>query len=176
VVEGLLEKYEEPKFRRYKYINSMPASIYKSLQKLVVEVLLRNKYCEELYQQFFFSKTKTPKAKLAEKNLQRLLEKYKLSGKLSIEMIKDWVWLAEGKSAMDASNRFHKKWSKYFKKIEDINELNEALQVFVGAWNYFPHKFLGGRSPEQMIQERLKKPSSVPAREGRNAGGQCWWS
>ncbi|MDA2922951.1 hypothetical protein MYX07_06840, partial [Patescibacteria group bacterium AH-259-L07] len=52
IVESLLENYDEPRFRRYQYISSMPPSVYKSLQKLMVEVLLRNKYYEELYVDF----------------------------------------------------------------------------------------------------------------------------
>ncbi len=51
-VEYLLGRYDEPKFSRYKYINSMPASVYKSLQKLMVEHLLRNEYYEKLYADF----------------------------------------------------------------------------------------------------------------------------
>lgn len=55
-IEGLLEKYDEPRFRRYQYISSMPASIYKSLQKLLVEVLLRSEYYESLYRDWLKEK------------------------------------------------------------------------------------------------------------------------
>ena len=48
-VENLLEKYDEPRFHRYKYISSIPPSVYKSLEKLIVEVLLRSEYYEKLY-------------------------------------------------------------------------------------------------------------------------------
>lgn len=59
-VEGLLEKYDEPRLRRYKYIRSMPPSIYKSLQKLMVEILLRNQYYEDLYFDFLNKKRSAP--------------------------------------------------------------------------------------------------------------------
>lgn len=52
VVEKLLRIYEEPRFRRYKYIGSIPPSIYKSLQKLMVEILLRSEYYKKLYSEF----------------------------------------------------------------------------------------------------------------------------
>ncbi|MFA6587692.1 MAG: hypothetical protein WCT08_01345 [Patescibacteria group bacterium] len=48
--ELLLEKYDKPEFHRYKYIEKMPSSVYKSLQKLLVEVLLRSEYYENIYQ------------------------------------------------------------------------------------------------------------------------------
>ena len=55
-VESLLEEYDEPRFHRYEYISSMPSSIYKSLQKLLVEVLFRNEYHKGLYRKWLKSK------------------------------------------------------------------------------------------------------------------------
>ena len=57
-IEELLEKYYEPKFRRYKYITSMPPSVYKSLQKLLVENLLRSEYYENIYFEYKYAKQK----------------------------------------------------------------------------------------------------------------------
>ncbi len=54
--EELLERYDEPRFHRYKYISNMPVSIYKSLQKLLVEDLLRSEYYEKLYADFLEQK------------------------------------------------------------------------------------------------------------------------
>lgn len=51
-VEALLRQYEEPRFRRYKYVEAMPASVYKSLQQLLVEKLLRTEFYRELYDDF----------------------------------------------------------------------------------------------------------------------------
>lgn len=95
--------------------------------------------------------------KSVEKNLQNLLDEYKLSGKITVEIVKEWIWNADGESAMDATRKFQKKWMKYFSHVNDIKELNRILQVFVGAWNYFPHKALGGKSPNEKVQEALKK-------------------
>ncbi|MEA1926393.1 MAG: hypothetical protein U9M90_04140 [Patescibacteria group bacterium] len=53
-------RYEEPKFSRYKYISSMPASIYKNLQKLLVENLLRSEYYEKLYADFLKNLPQAP--------------------------------------------------------------------------------------------------------------------
>lgn len=99
--------------------------------------------------------------KMVEKNLQKLLDKYKLSSKLTIAQIKDWIFNDEGESAMDASNRFQKKWHKYFARVKNMDELNYVFQHFIDAWNYFPHQSLAGRSPDQVFKEESKK-SPVP--------------
>ena len=51
-VGDLLDKYYEPRFRRYKYIGSIPPSVYKSLQQLMWEVLLRSEFYEKMYREF----------------------------------------------------------------------------------------------------------------------------
>ncbi len=86
-----------------------------------------------------------------------MLRKYKLSGKLSLEMIKDWILNDEGESAIDASNRFQKKWYKYFARVQETNEMNDILQHFADAWNYFPHRALNERSPSHVMEEEIKK-------------------
>ena len=30
-------------------------------------------------------------------------------------------------------------------------ELGEILELITDAWNYFPHKILGGKSPKEMV-------------------------
>jgi hypothetical protein len=35
---------------------------------------------------------------------------------------------------------------------EGDDELSNILDVLTDAWNYFPHKALGGKSPEEMLQ------------------------
>jgi hypothetical protein len=32
------------------------------------------------------------------------------------------------------------------------DELSNILDILTDAWNYFPHKSLGGKSPEEMLQ------------------------
>ena len=32
-----------------------------------------------------------------------------------------------------------------------MDELNNILDVVTDAWNYFPHKALGGKSPKEML-------------------------
>lgn len=96
--------------------------------------------------------------KSVERRLQRLIERYGLGGVLSIEKIKSWIFDDYGDSAMDATNRFQKKFLNYFKDIDDINE---ALQAAVDAWNFYPHKSLKGKSPQQMVQRALRDNSEL---------------
>lgn len=102
---------------------------------------------------------KTPKS--VEQNLQKLLDNYGLTKKLTVQTVKDWVFNDEGDSAVDASNRFHKEWLKYFRdEVKDLDELNNLMQIFVDAWNYFPHQPLDGKSPFEKIQEAPKEKST----------------
>jgi len=95
-----------------------------------------------------------------EQKLQKLIKDYNLEGKLTVEMIKNWIWQENGETAMEASNKFQKKVFNYFNNfnnLKSIDKLNEVLQIFNDAWNYFPHKSLGGKSPSQKVKEELKK-------------------
>lgn len=51
-VEDLVQHYYEPKYKRYKYVSSMPIGIYKSLQILITEKLLPSEHYENLYKEF----------------------------------------------------------------------------------------------------------------------------
>ena len=51
-VEALLNRYYEPKYKRYKYVSSMPVGIYKSLQILLTEKLLPSEYYQNLYDEY----------------------------------------------------------------------------------------------------------------------------
>lgn len=107
---------------------------------------------------------KTPK--LVEKDLKALFKKYGIQNKITIEQIKKWIWNATG-PAMEASNKYHKKCLQLFPEPEDIDKMNDVLQVFVAAWNYFPHKELGGKSPNDIMQEEMKK---MPKENRENKG------
>ncbi|HZE86970.1 MAG TPA: hypothetical protein VE090_02065 [Methylomirabilota bacterium] len=52
-VEDLVQHYYEPKYKRYKYVSSMPIGVYKSLQILITEKLLPSEHYENLYKEFY---------------------------------------------------------------------------------------------------------------------------
>lgn len=90
--------------------------------------------------------------KRVEKAINSLFEKYDIQKKISVVDLKSWIWNATG-GAMEASTKFHKKCLNLFPPADDIDEMNEIVQIFVDAWNYFPHKELDGKSPNQMYKE-----------------------
>lgn len=55
-VHELIDKYYEPKFNRIKYVSSLQAGIYKSLQKLLTEHLLQSDFYEDLYSEYLETK------------------------------------------------------------------------------------------------------------------------
>ena len=44
-----------------------------------------------------------------------------------------------------------------FDRRGDISELENILELTNDAWNYFPHKLLGGLSPAEKVLEHSKK-------------------
>lgn len=106
----------------------------------------------------------TPKQ--SEKALSQLFKKYDIQNKITVEQVKKWIWNATG-PAMEAANKYHKKCFQLFPEIENIDELNDIMQAFTSAWNSFPHKELGGKSPNQIVKEIIKEmPKSEQNRQG----------
>lgn len=103
----------------------------------------------------------------AEKVLKVLFEKYGIQKKISVVDIKKWIFESIG-PAMEASNKYQKKCLNLFPAIYDIDELNEVMQVFVSAWNFFPHKALNGRSPDEMFREVYGKKGEEPSLESND--------
>ncbi|MEK7085403.1 MAG: hypothetical protein AAB953_00105, partial [Patescibacteria group bacterium] len=69
--------------------------------------------------------------------------------------------------AMEAVNQYHKKCFQLFPEPKDIDEMNNIMQVFTDAWNYFPHKELNGKAPNDLMQEAIKNtPKDNPAVRG----------
>ena len=101
----------------------------------------------------------------AEKRVTDLLKKHGIT-KVEITDIKKWIWNATGPGG-EASRKYQKKCLNLFPPTDDINKLNDLLQVFVDAWNFFPHKELKGRSPHDLITEEMAK--HPPTSKNKNA-------
>ena len=89
-------------------------------------------------------------------NLNSLIKKYHIQGKITVDEIKKWIWDAKG-GVMEAVNKYHKKCFQLFQEPKDIDEMNTIMQIFTDAWNFFPHKELGGRAPNDLFKEGIKK-------------------
>ncbi|MDO8436011.1 MAG: hypothetical protein Q7S82_01325 [bacterium] len=96
--------------------------------------------------------------KIVEKKLQDLIDRYKIGDKLNIEKVKSFVFNDEGAWAMDASNRFNKKFFDYFTDSPDSgDDFFNIFKIATDAWNAFPHKSLKGMSPQEMFEKESKK-------------------
>lgn len=166
-VERLIEKYDEPRFKKYKYIDQMPSSIYKSLQYLVAERLLRTEKYEAMYQDFLrqryggpvpkrpFSAADQVKLIIAR---QQILMKRKEIGNELTELLKETksdFTLGDVKEAIynEEDSDDIMKVVAMFDRGGDASELENILELISDAWNYFPHKILGGLSPAEKLLE-----------------------
>lgn len=156
-VEDLLDRYYEPRFKKYKYVSSLPIGVYKSLNKLIAEVLLRSEYYEKLYQDFLnelrakrksFAPPKITMADILKKQeeienaLADLIER--TDSVLKIEDIKNVIYNEDGQRTIG-------KIMENFDEGQNIDGLNKILCIMTDAWNYWPHKKLGGISPAEKL-------------------------
>ena len=165
-IENLIDRYYKPKFRRYKYVSGLPAGVYKSLNMLITEALLPGDYQKSIYQDFLndlrAKRKRLEPPKLTnteilerrwkmEKNLAELIER--TNSALTMEEIKDMIYNEDGQDCM-------RKIVANFDRGQSLEDLNKILRIISGAWNYFPHKALGGISPAEKLlqyQKRNKK-------------------
>ncbi|MDD4358280.1 MAG: hypothetical protein PHY30_00500 [Candidatus Pacebacteria bacterium] len=156
-VEKLTEEYNEKRFNRYKYINNLPVGVYKSLQSLLVDVLLKSEFFENIYKEFLeeinedYNRPKITEESIikerkeAEKQLENLVES--TNSELSLQDVKDIIFNEKDR---DGSM---KRLIDNFNKGQEINEWDEILQIIVKAWNYWPHKRLNGLCPAEKVLE-----------------------
>lgn len=166
--EQLLQKYECPKYNHYKYINNMPSGVYKSLQYLVCEKLLRAEKYRYLYKEFlqrYFDEPDSISSRPGVVNeaqqiisRQKILQRRKeveqelenfLKGTKSdftLDHIKDIIY--NEKEIGDLM-----KIIAMFDNGQGLVEMDDILQLVNEAWNIFPHKCLNGLSPEEKLLE-----------------------
>ncbi len=147
-LEKLLEKHYNPRFDKYEHIDELPASVYKSLEYLISNELLRVPKYEILYIEYKNKKNgyNTPKDILAkrneiEKELTDLLNK--TGSDFDMDDIKEIIFDEDGADDMSDIIRMFDNG--------DIDNLSTVLEIVSDAWNYFPHKILNGLSPEEKL-------------------------
>lgn len=83
-----------------------------------------------------------------EKELIDLLKEHK--SPFSLEDIKEIIYNEEESDDL-------MKVVRIFDRGGDVGELQNILDLATDAWNYFPHKALGGLSPQEMIDQQKNK-------------------
>lgn len=158
-VEDLIDRNQEPRFKKYKFISSLPAGVYKSLNKLLVEALLRSEFYEKIYQDFLNGlRAKRTRAELPTMTLTDIWEGKKEAEWEIEKLIKatdSVLKLEDIKEIIFNENDFacKQKIIDNFCKDQSIEKLNKILSIIFNAWNYWPHKKLNGLSPAEKLYE-----------------------
>jgi len=166
VAEELLAKHHMPRFNRYKYVRSLPPSIYKSLQILITEKLLRTPRFEKAYKDFLkemgfrrvpVSESKTAaqsKREVPERTREHLKRKRQIRQDLQrlLTEIQSHFTLEDIERLIYLENDLEdfKRLYSIFADGADPHKLNERIKIINDAWNYFPHQCLGGKSPVEI--------------------------
>jgi len=82
-----------------------------------------------------------------EKRLEKLLRTLALPKAITVSDIKDIIWNAQ--KSIGSSGLFFQ-LSPFAKDQQTVQEI---MQVAQDAWNYFPHRMLGGKSPADLMKE-----------------------
>lgn len=148
-VEKLIDKHYDAMFDKYEYIDDLPASVYKSLEYLISKELLRVTKYEILYEEYLNKQKgyEVPKEILMERKeieieLTKMLEE--ANSDFDLDDIKEIIFDEEGSGDMQKIIRIF--------DDGDIENLSNVLEVVSDAWNYFPHKILNGKCPEEMLE------------------------
>jgi len=147
-IEDLTRQYYESIFKKYKYVDSLPIGVYKSLQMLLAN-LLEAEFYEKMYHNFLneLAANKQPTVSYNEimkmrQQIEEQLEQVikKTDTELKIDDIKNIVYNESGQKDLQ-------KIISSFSSIQDFNELQQLVALIMDAWNYWPHKNLEGLAP-----------------------------
>lgn len=100
-----------------------------------------------------------------EQQIEKLIKKHKIDNKLSVSEVKKWVFEADGATPLEAAGSFHQKVLEHFKKVKSAKERKEVMETFQNAWDFWPHKNLGNKSPQQVFLEKLNQEKQA---QGKN--------
>lgn len=142
-LERIAAQSWNPVYKKYKYIENLPSGTFKSVQLILSQL---DDYCSD-----------APAQTLYETKDQIIARRKEIEQEI-IEMLKD---TESGFTLQDVQSViFHEKDSDDMTRIVamfdrggDASELDNILELVSDAWNYFPHKALGGISPQEKLLE-----------------------
>jgi len=159
-LNNLAVSSEKPSYRKYKYIDKLPSGTYKSVQ-LILGCL--EDYCSDITRP---TETESKEEILARRKEieQELVDMLKeTESDFTLDHVRDAIYDEEDNDDMmkvvamfDPSSRtqgVHYGASRG----GDASELSNVLELVTDAWNYFPHKALGGISPAEKLLEYQEK-------------------
>lgn len=83
-----------------------------------------------------------------EKKIEELIEELNIQDEISLKEFKEIIY-----NEKEGNKEFNYLVSVFVSKIPDIERANEVAQIVSDAWNTFPHKSLGGLSPQEVIKK-----------------------
>lgn len=84
-----------------------------------------------------------------EKKIDELISELNLEDEITLDCVKEIIL-----NEKEGNKEFNYLISMFVSKIPDINRANEIAQIISEAWNTFPHKSLGGLSPQDVIKNQ----------------------
>lgn len=134
-------------YKKFKYIDHLPSGTYKSIQ-LILSVL--EDYCSEVSDQQMPVETKGQILERRKEIEQELVDMLKeTESDFTLDHVRDAIFHEEDNDDM-------MKVVAMFDRGGDTSELSNVLELVTDAWNYFPHKVLGGISPAEKLLEHRK--------------------
>lgn len=162
-LHNLEESSWRESYKKCKYISDIHSGTYKSVQLIL-------SYLEDLRAEIYpsqkiesFAETETieqilRKRKEIEQELVEMLKETdptsprlrRAGSNFTLQDVKDLIYNEEDNDDM-------MKVVAMFDRGGDASELNNVLELVTDAWNYFPHKVLGGISPAEKLLEYKEK-------------------
>ena len=146
-LDRLAEASWKDSYKKYKYVVQLPSGTYKSTQ-LILGLL------DDYYSEVDYPASSQIKAGSNQEILERrkeieqeLVDMLKeMRSDFTLDHVHDVIYNEEDNDDM-------MKVVAMFDRGGDASELSNVLELVSDAWNYFPHKGLGGISPAEKILE-----------------------
>ena len=136
-IQTLIEKYYDKNRDSADYVGDLKPSVYKSLELLWADVTRG----DHIFLDDCPSENTLEKRKEIEKKLSAFVTETKSD--FDVEDIRSAIYYEEGTDTMTDIIAM-------LDNGQGAVELQDIIDVITDAWNYFPHKTLGGKSPCQM--------------------------
>ena len=140
-LESISQQTYKPAYKRFKYIDSLPSSVHKSVQYLLCDLDDMCTASSALDEEDLSDEIIEMRKEIEQKVCTILKQN---GSKKTFEDVLDIIFYEEG------SSDFGKMVALFGNKIDD-KELNDIVKILTDAWNYFPHKSLHGLSPVEVI-------------------------
>jgi hypothetical protein len=142
-LNNLAQSSWKPSYKKIKYVEKLPSGTYKSVQHILWEL---DDCCTDVSMPTITESTKEI-IEYRKEIEQELIELLKETGSgFTLDHIKEIIFNEEGQD--DLTNII-----AMFDTGQEAAELSNILELVSDAWNYFPHKSLGGLSPKEKSLE-----------------------